>query len=867
MDRVRESETLRIQLIKKWGLWGLFLLLPLVPLVFFFTGPISPAANIDGPALSMPAGARITVDTSSIPDWWRRFDLRIRCQEAQDCSTLEILGLSSPAVVFRPCTRKSEIVFRLSLAGPPPPKIYLTNNRREPLSIEQMVFRNFSAISTGFPKFALLLSPFPGPLYPLLPTILLIAGTLLLILSGLFLISRRPQTWSKFFLLWLQGTIPWLVLILTLWLRLTGRHLLLSGEILPLLSLPGWFYFVLTASFFRGKFLSLLIAASMGLSVIILLATVLGFGIPVKNFGPSYIYQTHFTRTAIYCGLIYLFLSIFLYRQKKAWFSPGKRLCLSSLIIVFFPALIIYLSNGFSGYGGDTLFNSLLSWRILLGEGLRFSKEFAAAHGTWGLLPIRDSYLPTFPMGPGFLGLPTALLQYFFSTEPVELLIGWNQKVTATWMAALSAALFFQAVFLLGRNTGLSLLLTAAFALGSTQPTISAAVLWQHGPTVFLLCWGLLFIIKGQQESPSWYPLAGLPLAFLPIMRPQALLFYLAGMATVGILQPKSLLRFLLWSLPGITAALWINLGLYHSLVGGYGYMASGENFSTPFFEGAAGLLFSPNRGALVFSPFLILGIVGGGILWLKRSVWAWCFGLAALFFFIIHAKYVHWHGGWCVAPRSFSELVPLLTLFSVYWFLEIKKAVIRVIGVVLVLISISINLPGAFYVFEQGQWNMFPNVDLRRQERIWDYRDWLPFHFLYWVDIEKFRETPAFPFVVGDTAEPVTSERYHNRVKTILTSEPQEVLRISNLALNEGAYRIIYNGKASSSTSGRAQSILGFVGNKVEETLLPLAESKAFPLMHDFVVEKKGRLDFRLLISGQGSVIFDTIRIIPLQK
>ena len=122
-------------------------------------------------------------------------------------------------------------------------------------------------------------------------------------------------------------------------------------------------------------------------------------------------------------------------------------------------------------------------------------------------------------------------------------------------------------------------------------------------------------MVRGQQENSSYYPLAALPLAFLPLMRTQAILFYLAALASVVILEPKMIGRFLLWSLPGVAATLWINLGLYHSLLGGYAYQASGDNFATPFLEGAIGSLFSPNRGLLVFSPSLILGIIGGGIL------------------------------------------------------------------------------------------------------------------------------------------------------------------------------------------------------------------------------------------------------------
>ncbi len=305
---------------------------------------------------------------------------------------------------------------------------------------------------------------------------------------------------------WVPLLFPWFILSTALVLRWKGLHLWLSWEAFLLLAFPGYLFPVLTSLFFQKRILVPLLVSLIAAIFLVLIGTVLGVGFPVRDFGPLYIYQTHFIKTARYAGVIYLVLSFGLYRRKKEWFSPEKHLFLSSIWFVFLPALIIYLANGFSDYGGDTTFNGLLPWRILQGEGLTFSREYVAAKGSWGLLEIGNSFLPVFPIGPGFLGMPTALIQYFGSTEPVEHLIAWNQKVTAVWGAALSAALIFQMVYRLGRKLWLSLLLSAAFALGTSQPAISAAVLWQHGPAVFLICLGLFFMVRGQQENSSYYP-------------------------------------------------------------------------------------------------------------------------------------------------------------------------------------------------------------------------------------------------------------------------------------------------------------------------------------------------------------------------
>jgi hypothetical protein len=323
--------------------------------------------------------------------------------------------------------------------------------------------------------------------------------------------------------------------------------------------------------------------------------------------------------------------------------------------------------------------------------------------------------------------------------------------------------------------------------------------------------------------------------------------------------------RFFLWSLPGISLTIWVNLGLYHSLLGGYGYQASGNDFATPLLEGVMGSLFSPNRGLLIFSPFLILGIIGGGILWVKRSIVAISFSLAAMLFFLVHAKYGHWHGGYCVGPRFSSELVPILVFFSVYWFLEINKPLTRLLGWALILISIAIILPGFFFMHEQGQWNVFPDVDDYRQERVWDYGDWLPIHYWHYLDLVHYKETPAYAFVTTGSPEPLKSKDYHYRVKVNLEKTPLEVVKLTNIPLKKGYYQIVFKGDAENSTEAIADFIVGFTGYKIEERSLLIERKPSFVLRHTLEVEKPVSVDVRLKVSGQGTLILDTVRMIPV--
>ncbi|OGP52173.1 MAG: hypothetical protein A2Y79_12845 [Deltaproteobacteria bacterium RBG_13_43_22] len=836
----------------------------MVPLSLFFTGPMDMARNIDGPGQVMLTGKSIHLDTSLIPGWWTRFDLILRHESIHGLGDLRA-EVQPKKTGERPIRyNKEKTIFRLQTNTSPPPGVTIFNPTNQALVIQKYSLRNYSAINTGTPRLAILLTPYPVPPLPVRTSILLTLIVSFLPIPGLILFwyrgVRRLNQWQ----LWVPIFFPWIIMILAGALLLGSRHLLLSWETLLITCLPGYLLLALTSRLFQEKLFVPMIVSLIVVNFGILIGTTLGVGLPLNLFVLGLIYQPQFIITAEYAGMAYLFLAFLLYWKRKDWFSPNKHLFRSSILLIFLPCLIIYLANGYSIWGGDTTYNSLLPWRIIQGEGFSFSKEYVIQHGSWGLIQVGDYFAPVFPIGPAFLGIPTTLINYLLTPTPMFSAIGWNQKVTAVWVTALSAAIMFQLIYLVSRKRWLSLLLASGFAFGTTQITISAAALWQHGPAVLLICVGIFFLVRGQQGDPRFFPLAALPLAFLPVMRTQTVLFYLAGLASVALLQPKMILRFFLWSLPGISLTLWVNLGLYHSLLGGYGYQASGNDFATPLLEGVMGSLFSPNRGLLVFSPFLILGIIGGGILWVKRSVIAISFGLAAVLFFLVHAKYGHWHGGYCVAPRFASEVVPILVFFSIYWFVEFKKPWTRLVGWTLTFISIAITLPGFFFIHEQGQWNVFPDVDYYRNERIWDYCDWLPIHFRHYFGLVHFKETPAYPFVIIGSPEPLKSKMHHYRVKVNLEKTPLEVVKLTNIPLKKGSYQIVFKGDAENSTKAIADFIIGFTGHKIEERSLPIEKKPSFTLSHIIKVEKPVSVDVRLKVSGQGALIFDTIQIFP---
>jgi hypothetical protein len=179
------------------------------------------------------------------------------------------------------------------------------------------------------------------------------------------------------------------------------------------------------------------------------------------------------------------------------------------------------------------------------------------------------------------------------------------------------------------------------------------------------------------------------------------------------------------------------------------------------------------------------------------------------------------------------------------------------------VFISVAISLPGFFFIHEQGQWNVFPNVDRFRQERVWDCRDWLPMHFLHRIDLEGFKETPAYPFV-NLSLDPLKSKEHIYRVKVVLDKAPLGVINLTNIVLTKGNYRIIFRGDGRHSTGAEARLTINLVGYKIREMTGTIDKLPSVAIPFSFEVERPGVVDITLKVSGLGILVLDTVQIVP---
>ncbi len=236
-------------------------------------------------------------------------------------------------------------------------------------------------------------------------------------------------------------------------------------------------------------------------------------------------------------------------------------------------------------------------------------------------------------------------------------------RLAAGVLTALGALAFFFAARTL-TDTSTSVLVTVAFAFGSSVWTTASEGLWQHTPSILFLCIALYFLARAEQGTRALAP-AGLFLSLATISRPPDLATAMVMTLFVFVHHRRSLIPFIVGALPPLVLALAYNTTANGSpLVFGYqdGVVSY---FGWPQLESFQGLLFSPSRGLFVFSPFLLLMPVGLGFALRERK---YLYAYLARAFVAYTTIMAAWGslGGWAYGPRMLTDTLPLACLLII---------------------------------------------------------------------------------------------------------------------------------------------------------------------------------------------------------
>ena len=403
-------------------------------------------------------------------------------------------------------------------------------------------------------------------------------------------------------------------------------------------------------------------------------------------------------------------------------------------ILIGLCCLLIYNLNGRAISAGDTYparyqpFAIVGHHSLLLDSIATLTAQGRGGAAYW-MLPVRGGHIISlYPIvqpvliAPLYVPAVAYLNWQGWSDTRLDHLARVMEKITASLIASLSAALLF--VLLRRRtDTRIALLLTIAYAFGTTTWVISSQALWQHGIAQLLII-GLLLLLTSPCTTRRALA-AGLLCGLIAGNRPpDTVLAMVLGAYGLFWAGRRAVVMIGAAAVP-MGLVLLYNLALTGNVGGGYGLVGKPTYFQHELLAGLGGLLISPTRGLFVFSPFLLFLLVAWRHWPRDRAerglTVAMIVGIAIQL--VVYAK-ADWRGGLSWGPRYMTDLLPLLI-----WMLVPVVASLRGFGRVAfastVAIAIAIEAVGAFCYNWTTDLPIFA-VDSgpRKMQAAWDWRN-----------------------------------------------------------------------------------------------------------------------------------------------
>ena len=277
----------------------------------------------------------------------------------------------------------------------------------------------------------------------------------------------------------------------------------------------------------------------------------------------------------------------------------------------------------------------------------------------------------------GLTALPLAAAAHLLGADLLgdPFMVARLAKWTAVLLAAGSVAMVYlaAAAMIPWRR---ALLLAAVFGLGSCVWTTSSQSLWQQTPELFFLSVGAACVVRG---NGAWVRGAAAGLAFgaAAACRPTAAVVGLAAAGYLALSDRRCAVACAAAALPIVLSVLAYNQYYFGSPLE-FGQLKVGatlaqmktgspEMWQTPLWLGAAGLLASPSRGLLVYSPFFAAAFAGAAIAWRDPKYLRLRFLTVAVPALWLPAfAWFDWWGGWTYGYRPIVDSLPLLALLCV---------------------------------------------------------------------------------------------------------------------------------------------------------------------------------------------------------
>ena len=406
--------------------------------------------------------------------------------------------------------------------------------------------------------------------------------------------------------------------------------------------------------------------------------------------------------------------------------------------LIVLTLFLVYNSNGREIGSVDSQPNKYAARELLLRHTLALNHvigatpELAQRHSF--VLGIdgryRSAYSPLPAILAAVISWPLVKTGVLDLTAPLA--AGVIAVVGASLLTAIAVALAYRTARRRASQTA-SLLLVAGLGLGTGLWSQVSRTLWVHETAIL----GLMFALAAFETPTNITVRRGIVLAvglsIAGLARPQVA--PIIGVLLAGVFWRGSGRTALIATalvLAAACALLMVNMQWFGHPLGPIAMMESANSrihATRRSFglnpEAFAGLLISPNRGLLIFSPVVLVALAG--IPTAIREGWhsslRWC-ALAAAAQYVLYGTYAVWWGGHTYGPRYLLDVLPVLVPLGAAGLAPISRSALAKGLVIAALVwSVVVQATGAFcYPFDQ--WNAMPDEIDRFHGRLWSWSD-----------------------------------------------------------------------------------------------------------------------------------------------
>lgn len=326
----------------------------------------------------------------------------------------------------------------------------------------------------------------------------------------------------------------------------------------------------------------------------------------------------------------------------------------------------------------DTILASTLIPNLAQGHGvdlgsIAFKIDLARPEGLCFIRDASGRVLPLHPIGMLLLSAPlqgVLWLVAWISGAPIDVTNSSFlptrlaiEKLSASFFAALTAVYLYRTLILF-MSSRLALILAGLYAFGSSSLTTLSQGLWPHTGINLILMY-LTYLLLNNDSSLSKrqecfvFLALGLLCAIRPTSIPFAIIFSFVFLRFFG---PPKYTALLVCGFVLISTTWW-NVSLFHHILGGYTHIANKRVDMHPIecLTRLALILASPQRGYVIFNPFLIyaafalkpIRALGNN----KRIVML-VLVACILCHYLICATNPEWHGGYTFGPRYMLDVL-----------------------------------------------------------------------------------------------------------------------------------------------------------------------------------------------------------------